>query len=86
MRSRLPAILMVVFSVFWSTLLWSEDAVKPIEEPVEMKVANRSVIVLRAALMGEALAARVERAKAVIGEAHDEAEDLNVSIDPIQDS
>ncbi|MCW8277375.1 mechanosensitive ion channel [Pseudomonas sp. PCH199] len=86
MRSRLPATMMVVFSVFWSMLLWAEDAVKPIEDPVELKVANRSIMVFRASLLGEAPAARVKRAKAVISEALDESDNLTVAVDPIQDS
>ncbi|NUU39093.1 mechanosensitive ion channel family protein [Pseudomonas sp. C2B4] len=86
MRSRLPATLMIVFSVFWSMLLWAGDAVTPVEDPVELKVANRSIMVFRATLLGEAPATRVKRAKAVIGEALDESDDLVVTLDPMRDS
>jgi small-conductance mechanosensitive channel len=86
MRSRLPALLMVVFSVFCSTLLWAEDSAKPADEPVELKVANRSIMVFRATLLGEAPASRVKRAKAVIAEALDESDDRTVTVDPMQDN
>ncbi|BCX68879.1 MULTISPECIES: mechanosensitive ion channel family protein [Pseudomonas] len=86
MRSRLPALSMVVFSLFWSMLLWAGDAVKPIEEPVELKVANRSIMVFRATLLGEAPVSRVKRAKAVIGETLDEDGEPVVTLDPIHDS
>jgi hypothetical protein len=77
---------MIVFSVLWSTLLWAEDPVKPIENSAELKVANRSIMVFRATLLGEAPASRVKRAKAVISESLDESDDLTVSVDPIQNS
>jgi hypothetical protein len=52
----------------------------------ELKVANRSVMVFRATVLGEPPQSRVKRAGAVIREALDEADDLNVSIDPVQNS
>ncbi|WP_447755735.1 mechanosensitive ion channel family protein [Pseudomonas nicosulfuronedens] len=51
--------------------------------PVELKVANRSIIVFHATLLGETPAAREKRARAVIEEALQGTEDLQVSIDPI---
>ncbi|MNF23958.1 Mechanosensitive channel MscK precursor [compost metagenome] len=86
MRSRLLAVMFTVFGMFWSVQLWAEDAPKVVDAPVELKVANRSIMVFRATLLGEAPASRVKRAKAVIGEALDDADDLNVSIDPIMKS
>ena len=86
MRSRLLAVMFTVFGMFVSVQLWAEDSPKVVDTPVELKVANRSIMVFRATLLGEAPAARVKRAKAVIGEALDEADDLNVSIDPIMKS
>ena len=51
--------------------------------PAELKVANRSIIVFRATLLGETPAARVQRAKAVIGEALQGTDELTVSVDAI---
>ena len=45
---------------------------KPVDAPVELKVANRSIMVFRATILGEAPASRVKRAKTVISEALDE--------------
>ncbi len=87
MRSRLLAVWIVVFAALWSGLGWAADeATKPADEAVELKVANRSIMLFRATILGEAPASRVKRAKMVISEALDEGEDLNVSIDPIQNS
>ncbi|MBV7525561.1 hypothetical protein PS893_00687 [Pseudomonas fluorescens] len=86
MRSRLLAVMFTVFGMFWSVQLWAEDAPKVVDAPVELKVANRSIMVFRATILGEAPASRVKRAKAVIGEALDEADDLNVTLDPIMKS
>ena len=86
MRSRLLTVLFTVFGMFWSVQLWAEDAPKVVDAPVELKVANRSIMVFRATILGEAPASRVKRAKAVIGEALDDADDLNVTLDPIMKS
>ncbi|MNV11761.1 Mechanosensitive channel MscK precursor [compost metagenome] len=86
MRSRLLAVMFTVFGMFWSVQLWAEVAPKVVDAPVELKVANRSIMVFRATLLGEAPASRVKRAKAVIGEALDDADDLNVTLDPIMKS
>ncbi|PJI50780.1 MAG: mechanosensitive ion channel protein MscS [Pseudomonas sp.] len=51
--------------------------------PVELKIANRSIIVFHATLLGETPAAREKRARTVIEEALQGTEDLQVSIDPI---
>jgi len=86
MRSRLLVVLFTVFGLFWSLQLWAEDSPKVADAPAELKVANRSVIVFRATFLGEAPASRVKRAKAVIGEALDEDDDLKVTLDPIMKS
>ncbi len=86
MRSRLLAVMVTVFGMLWSVQLWAEDAPKVVDAPVELKVANRSIMVFRATILGEAPASRVKRAKAVIGEALDDADDLNVTLDPIMKS
>ena len=86
MRSRLLAVMFTVFGMFWSVQLWAGDAPKAVDAPVELKVANRSIMVFRATILGEAPASRVKRAKAVIGEALDDADDLNVTLDPIMKS
>ncbi|WP_408596531.1 mechanosensitive ion channel family protein [Pseudomonas sp. PLMAX] len=87
MRSRLLATLLVVLGVFWSVLLWAEDTPKPVDAPaVELKIANRSIMVFRATLLGEAPETRVKRAKTAINEALDDADDLRVTLDSIQNS
>lgn len=87
MRNTLLATLMVVLGIFWPALLWAEDAPKLADAPAaELKVANRSIMVFRAALLGEAPETRVKRAKSAINDALDEAGDLRVSLDSIQNS
>jgi len=87
MRNRLLAVSMVVCSALWSGLGWAaEEATKSTDEAVELKIANRSNMLFRATILGEAPASRVKRAKMVINEALDEADDLTVTVDPIQDS
>src|SRR5690349_7124199 len=86
MRSRLLVVLFTVLGVFWSLQLWAEDSPQVADAPAELKVANRSVMVFRATFLGEAPASRVKRAKAVIGEALDEDDDLKVTLDPIMKS
>ncbi|WCM48703.1 mechanosensitive ion channel family protein [Pseudomonas sp. WJP1] len=89
MRSRLLAPLIVIVAMCWSVLLWAEDAIQPLEAPpapAELKIANRSIMVFRGAVLGEAPPIRVKRAKTVINEALDEADDLRVSLDSIQGS
>ncbi|EJN18224.1 small-conductance mechanosensitive channel [Pseudomonas sp. GM78] len=89
MRSRLLAPLIVIVAMCWSVLLWAEDVTQPLEAspaPAELKIANRSIMVFRGAVLGEAPPVRVKRAKTVINEALDEADDLRVSLDSIQGS
>ncbi|WP_457437905.1 mechanosensitive ion channel family protein [Pseudomonas sp. TE3786] len=56
------------------------------DSPAELQIANRSIMVFRAILMGEAPAVRVERAEAAIGEILGGGGELQVSIQPIQKS
>ncbi|MFJ2709440.1 mechanosensitive ion channel family protein [Pseudomonas sp. NPDC087346] len=87
MRSKLLAVSMVVFAMLWSGLLWAVDETdKPANEAVELKIANRSIMLFRATILGEAPVSRVKRAKVVISEALDETDNLNVTVDPIQNS
>lgn len=59
---------------------------QPAAEAVELKVANRSVVVLRSTLLGETPQTRVRRAEVVIREALEGSEEVNVGIEPIQSS
>lgn len=52
-------------------------------DPVELKVANRSIVVFRATLLGETPAGRQQRAKAVIEDVLQGTDDLQVSTAPI---
>jgi len=89
MRSRLLTPLIVIVAMCWSVLLWAEDAAQPLDAqpaPAELKIANRSIMVFRGTVLGEAPPIRVKRAKTVINEALDDADDLGVTLDSIQDS
>jgi small-conductance mechanosensitive channel len=89
MRSWLLAPLIVIVAMCWSVLLRAEDAPPPLEAqpaPAELKIANRSIIVFRGALLGEAPQIRVKRARTAINEALDDADDLSVTLDAIQGS
>ncbi|PLV18025.1 mechanosensitive ion channel protein MscS [Pseudomonas guariconensis] len=65
----------------------TDDAAVAVEgvlaSPAELKVANRTLVVFRATLLGETPAARVTRAQGVIDEALQEPAELQVSIEPI---
>lgn len=87
MRSRLLAVGMVLLAMVWSSVGWALDvAPKTTDEAVELKVANRSIMLFRATILGEAPASRVKRAKMVINEALNEDAELRVSTDSIQNS
>ncbi|OXR34804.1 mechanosensitive ion channel [Pseudomonas umsongensis] len=87
MRDRFLPILVAVLSMSWSVLLFAEDALHPVEHPpADLKVANRSIMVFRATLLGESPDTRAKRAKTVINEALDDSDDLAVTLDPIQNS
>lgn len=87
MRNGFLPLLVVALSMCWSGLIFAEEALTPGEHPsADLKVANRSIMVFRATLLGEAPESRAKRAKTVINEALDDSEDLTVSLDPIQNS
>lgn len=87
MRSRLLAVWMVLFAMQWSGVGWALDtAPKTGDEAVELKVANRSIMLFRATILGEAPASRVKRAKMVIHEALNEDAELKISTGSIQNS
>lgn len=86
MRIRLPVIWMVVFCMLWSVSLWADTTVKPVENLAVLKVANRSVMVFHATILGEVPELRAKRAKEVIGEALEADDGLNVTIEPIMKS
>jgi len=56
------------------------------EESADLRVGNRPVITFRATLLGETPAQRAHRAEAVIHDALESGEALNVSVDSIQNS
>ncbi|MDG9925676.1 MULTISPECIES: mechanosensitive ion channel family protein [unclassified Pseudomonas] len=64
----------------------AEEAAVVTAEPAELKVANRSIILLQATLLGETPEVRVRRAENVIGEVLDGTEHAEVSVDSIQDA
>ena len=87
MRSRFLAQLMTGFGLLWSVIVFAEAPSATVEPAsAELKIYNRSVMVFRAALYGEIPEIRVKRAKAAITEAMDESDDLNVTLDSIQNS
>lgn len=56
------------------------------DDPAELKIANRSIIVFRATVLGETPAVRAARASAVIHEVLEGNEEPRVSLDTIRDS
>jgi len=70
--------------------VWAADTPAAMRAPedaaVELKVENRSIVILRATLLGESPAVRAHRARATIEEALQGTQELKVSVDPIQDS
>lgn len=86
MGSRALAMLLAALGVFWSVALWAADEPQATDPTAELKVANRSIMVFRATVLGEAPQARVNRARVVINEALAEGENLDVSLDTIQNS
>ncbi|MFJ4195755.1 mechanosensitive ion channel family protein [Pseudomonas sp. NPDC089534] len=86
MRSRLAALLLVVFALSWPVSLRAGDTLNPVGNGAELKVANRSVMVFRATVLGEAPAVRAKRARAVIAEALDAGDELAVSVEAVRDS
>ncbi|WP_394558359.1 mechanosensitive ion channel family protein [Aquipseudomonas alcaligenes] len=64
----------------------AEDAAVSSSETAELKIANRNIMVFRATVLGESPEARVERARAVIEDVVGGTDELEVRLDPIQDS
>ncbi|MVV49896.1 mechanosensitive ion channel [Pseudomonas sp. PB120] len=87
MRKRSLALgIASVFLVLWSVFSWAVDAPSAKDNPAELKVANRSIMVFRATLLGESPESRVKRARTVINEVLDESEDSSVNVAPIEQS
>ncbi|MBO9549259.1 mechanosensitive ion channel domain-containing protein [Pseudomonas sp.] len=90
MARRMLAGLAACLALAATLLCGSSQAVEEVAstsaEPAELKIANRSIVVFHATLLGEVPAARVRRAAAVINEQLDEGFAGQVSVDPIQDS
>jgi small-conductance mechanosensitive channel len=65
----------------------TDDSVVAVEgvlaSPAELKIANRTLLVFHATLLGETPAARATRAQGVIEEALQESAELQVSVEPI---
>lgn len=78
----------VIFLGLLCLPLWSAFAeeVAPAEPAAELKVANRSVVILRNTLLGETPRARVRRAEVVIKEVLEGTEEVQVSLEPVQTS
>ena len=87
MGKTLSAVLMVVLGMWLALPGWADESAKT-EAPAsaELKIANRSVVVFRSTLLGEAPESRVKRARAVITDALDENDEPRVSIDAVQDN
>ncbi|WP_442965082.1 mechanosensitive ion channel family protein [Pseudomonas sp. JS3066] len=80
-------------TIFWifsmvlsATAHGADEAANAAAEPSELKIANRSIFVFRATLLGESPAARASRARAVIREMLDGTEETDVRLDSIQDN
>ena len=70
-----------------STVLAADESGDEAEAPAaELKVANRTILVLRATLLGESPEIRAARARAVINEVLDSSSELKVSLQPVQGS
>lgn len=67
------------------TIAEEASAVDPVT-PAELKIANRSIVVFRATLLGETPAVRASRANAVIREVLDGTEEPQVSLETIQNN
>ncbi|WP_431355370.1 mechanosensitive ion channel family protein [Pseudomonas nitroreducens] len=83
-------LVMLWLAFVWASSGHAEDkpaaTAAPADAATELKVGNRSIVVLRATLLGESPAVRAHRAKATIEEALQDSDGLAVSIDPVQDS
>ncbi|SEN26577.1 Mechanosensitive ion channel [Pseudomonas sp. ok272] len=86
MRNRALVRVFAVLGVCWSVLAWAAGEPQDSAPTAELKVANRSIVVFRATLLGEGPEVRVNRARRVINEKLEEVESPVVSVDPIQNS
>ncbi len=92
MRNRVCAWVVACLGMLWSLQgyalnpLDKEQAAQQVQAAAELKVANRHIMTFHANVLGEGPQQRVKRARVVINEALDSADELNVSIDPMQDS
>ncbi|MFJ3261640.1 mechanosensitive ion channel family protein [Pseudomonas sp. NPDC086581] len=83
------SLMLVVLGVAYASVVCAEaTSVTEVAEgvaadPVELKIANRSIVVFRATLLGETPIGRQQRAKAVIEEVLQGTDDLQVSTAPI---
>ena len=70
-----------------SAALAADDSGGETKAPAaDLKVANRTILVLRATLLGETPEIRAARARAVINEVLDGSSELKVSLQPVHDS
>lgn len=88
MQSRVFTWVLMWLGIVWSAQVFAANPVAPTpgDEPsAELKVANRSVMVFRASLLGETPELRARRARLAITEALDSGDELTVTLDMIQD-
>lgn len=77
----------VLLCLLSSAALAADESDGETEAPAaELKVANRTILVLRATLLGESPEIRVARARAVINEVLDSSSELKVSLQPVHGS
>lgn len=79
-----------IFFLLLSTLVSATQAADETaiaaDQPAKLNIANRTIMVFNATVLGEEPEVRVRRAEGVIGELLEEAEVTDVRVDPIQDS
>ncbi len=88
------AALAIMLALLWPALVKAANLTEatdaerpaPVVAAAELKVANRSLIVFRAVVLGEVPERRKGRAKTVIAEALDSTDELTVSVEPAQQS
>ncbi|WP_342622182.1 mechanosensitive ion channel family protein [Pseudomonas alkylphenolica] len=83
---RYLGVLFLLWTVVHYPVNAAQDTAENLAPAAELKVANRSIITFHASLLGEAPAARAQRAQAVINEVLNGTEDPVVRLDTIQDS
>lgn len=77
----------VLLCLLSSAALAADESDGETEAPAaELKVANRTILVLRATLLGESPEIRAARARAVINEVLDSSSELKVSLQPVHGS